>query len=106
MSMPEQKHRSEKRLAIVIVLVVLALTGAAGFIFYNNILNGNSGVLQAAAAATDKSGASSALDGLKIMCSTTSTDTSGLPYSAHRLFHLRSFESIQISNGLDLENHY
>ena len=39
-------------------------------------------MLQAAAAATDKSGASSAVDGLQITCSTTSTDTSGLPYSA------------------------
>ena len=82
MSMPEQKHRSEKRLAIAIVLVVLALTGLGGFIFYNDVLNGNGGVLQAAAAATDKSGASNAVDGLQITCTTTSTDTSGLPYSA------------------------
>jgi len=82
MSMPEQKHHAEKRLAIAIVLVVLALTGVGGFIFYSTVLNGNGGVLQAAAAATDKSGASNAVDGLQITCTTTSTDTSGLPYSA------------------------
>ena len=81
MSAPEVQHRSEKNLALAIVLIVLVLAGVLGFLFYN-LAQSNGGIFQSAAAASDRSAASSAVDNLQPTCLSTSTDTSGLPYSA------------------------
>ena len=81
MSMPEQKHHAEKRLAIAIVLVALALFGVFGFLLYDMTQPGGT-IFQSAAAASDRAGASSAVDSLQATCSSTSYDYSGLPYSA------------------------
>jgi len=77
----EVQHRSEKNLAQAIVLIVLVLSGVLGFLFYN-LAQSNGGILQTAAAASDRSAASSAVDNIRATCISTSTDTSGLPYSA------------------------
>ena len=82
MSTPaELQHRSEKNLALAIVLIVLVLTGVLGFLFYD-LAQSNGGIFQSAAAASDRSAASSAVDNLQATCLSTSSDTSGLPYSA------------------------
>jgi len=81
MSAPEVQHREDKRLAIAIVLVALALFGVFGFLLYDMTQPGGT-IFQSAAAASDKAGASSAVDNLQATCLSTSTDTSGLPYSA------------------------
>ena len=81
MSAPEVQHREDKRLAIAIVLVALALFGVFGFLLYDMTQPGGT-IFQSSAAASDKAGASSAVDNLQATCLSTSSDTSGLPYSA------------------------
>jgi len=81
MSAPEVQHREDKRLAIAIVLVALALFGVFGFLLYDMTQPGGT-IFQSAAAASDRAGASSAVDSLQATCSSTSYDYSGLPYSA------------------------
>ena len=82
LSDPEVKHRSEKKLAIAIVLVALAVSGVVGYFVYDNIVKANQAAIQAVAAANEKSAASSAVDNMTITCASNAYDYSGLPYRA------------------------
>jgi uncharacterized protein (UPF0333 family) len=79
---PEIRHRSQKKLAIAIVLIVLAVSGVAGYFVYDNIIKTNQAAIQAVAAANEKAAASSAIDSMTITCASNTYDYSGMPYSA------------------------
>lgn len=70
------QHRSQRNLAIAIVLIALAISGLGGFFIYNYVMS-NRNTVQAVAAASEKAAASSAVDSMTITCASNSYDTSG-----------------------------
>ena len=75
------KHRSQRNLAIAIVLIALAISGVGGFFIYNYVMS-NRNAIQAVAAANEKSAASSAVDGITLTCTSFAVDSSNPGYGA------------------------